>query len=66
VTSAVAVDSDGYALGVPLRSLVWDPQSAMDRALAELDGRELCGECAGVVPCDHTRYVLAPEVSDGR
>jgi len=65
MTGEVAVDSDSYELGVPLRALVWDPESAMDRALAELDDRELCGECRGVEPCDHTRYVLAPEVSDG-
>jgi hypothetical protein len=65
VSGAVVVDSDGYALGVPLRSLVWDPQSAMDRALAEMD-RELCGECLGTEPCDHTRYLPVAEVSDGR
>jgi len=50
-------EAHGYAIGVPLLGLVWDPESAMDRQLALDD----------VGDVDEVRYVaIDPVAADGR
>lgn len=57
--SELALNADGLVLGVPLSGLVWDPETAMDRALAELDDSlEWAGD-------DHIAYWPIEAVSDG-